>query len=226
MTKKRNLKLGYVIIGLFVLFCLLIVSVKMIDVRAIGPQNSVIGLASINGAVRDFIGVNYLWYDITELLGICALLTVPCFGILGLSQWIRRKSIRKVDEDLFLLAGFYVIVVICYIFFEVCIINYRPIILDGELEPSFPSSHIMLVICFMGTAMAQWYYRIQNVKIRNICMIISALLILLTIIGRVLSGVHWFTDCIGGVLLGSILTLAYIAIVRQFCMTILHKKKD
>ena len=219
MQSKIKIKL---LIGgiLTLLFAFLNVGLKIIDVQNIGPQNSEIGFATINEFFKNIIGVNEIWYDITELLGLLPIVTVLGFGIFGLIQFIKGKSLKKVDKDLIVLAIFYVVVVAIYIFYEIVVINYRPILIEGELEPSFPSSHILLAIGIMGTAIMKFQYRIKNKVLKVSAISISSLIILCTVVGRARSGVHWFTDILGGILISVALVLFYGAIIERI------KKKE
>ncbi len=205
----------FVISGvLFALFIALISAVLLIDVQAIGPQDSKIGLATLNGAVRDFFGSNEMWYNITEAFGLLALAAAGGFGVLGLYQLIRRKSIKSVDANILLLGAFYICVLASYVFFEVCVINYRPVLTEGELEASFPSSHTMLVVSIMATAAYQLVKRIKNIPVRYASLALCALVAIVTAFGRLACGVHWATDIFGGLLLSGALVFLYIAFCR------------
>ena len=196
--------------------------VKVVDVQAVGPENSNIGFATINRAVFIFFGDNPFWYNVTEVTGILALLVAAAFGLLGVAQLVTKKSITKVDTDIIILGGFYVLVMIFYVLFEVFIINYRPVILEEGLEASYPSSHSMLVFCIMITAIMQFRSRISEKRVLLIAEIVSIVIISVTVLGRLVSGVHWFTDILGGVLLGTALVMLYYSAVE--CMKYMRKK--
>ena len=214
MQKKS--KKPIIITGiLFLIFIFFTIMIKTIDVQPIGPEQSKIGFATLNQFIFNFFGVNLLWYDITDWLGIVAIVIALGFAILGLIQLIQRKSIWKIDLRILLLGVFYFIVVVFYIFFEFVIINYRPIILSQSLEASFPSSHTMIVICIMVTAMSQFHYYLQDKKVCLwIVEIASVLIIAVTVVGRLISGVHWFTDIVAGVLLSSSLVALYYSALK------------
>ena len=214
MTKRKiKLKMIAAVI-LLLLFGMLIYAVRNVDVQSIGPKNSEIGFAALNKAVNDLFGTHLIWYNITDWLGVAAILIAFGFACLGFYQLISRKSLKKVDADLYLLGAFYAVIMGVYVFFEICIINYRPIILYTDLEASFPSSHTMIVLCIMSTAIFQFNRRIHNNIVKKAVNGASILLIAITIIGRLISGVHWFTDIIGGLLIGTSLILFYIALVQ------------
>ncbi|MDE7425945.1 MAG: phosphatase PAP2 family protein [Lachnospiraceae bacterium] len=220
--KKKNQR-NFIITGaLFLAFILYTIAVKVVDVQAVGPENSNIGFATINRAVFIFFGDNPFWYNVTEVTGILALLVAAAFGLLGVAQLVTKKSITKVDTDIIILGGFYVLVMIFYVLFEVFIINYRPVILEEGLEASYPSSHSMLVFCIMITAIMQFRSRISEKRVLLIAEIVSIVIISVTVLGRLVSGVHWFTDILGGVLLGTALVMLYYSAVE--CMKYMRKK--
>ncbi len=210
-NRKNIILLGTA--GLFaVLFIILVVLVKCVDVAPIGPLGSTIGLATINSAIWDAIGVSQVWYDITDWLGIVALVVAGIFAVLGIYQLIKGKSLKKVDKDIIYLGIFYAIVLCAYVLFEFCIVNYRPVLMDGGLEASFPSSHTMLVVCIMGSSIYQCIHRIKQNLLKYSAVTVCSIIIAITVIGRLLSGVHWFTDIMGGIFLSTAFILAYIAV--------------
>ncbi len=194
-------------------FVMWTVAICFVDIRAIGPQGSSVGFAGINGFVHNLTGVHWGLYNITDWLGLIPIFVCMGFGILGLVQLIKRKSIRKVDYDIFVLGGFYIVTIAAYLFFESVVINYRPILIGGILEGSYPSSTTMLVMCVMPTASMQLSSRIKNKLLRNIVVITIIIFITFMVIGRIISGVHWFTDIVGGALLSVGLVMLYRAII-------------
>lgn len=208
---KDKTKRSFIITAiLFLLFIIFTVIVSCVDVQSIGPQGSEVGLATLNKAVFELLGANTTWYDITEMIGIFALAVAFGFALLGGAQLIKRKSIAKVDRQILILGVFYAAVVAMYILFEVVVINYRPIILETDLEASYPSSHTMMVICIMATAMMQFDRLFRKKKALHVVLnVISAVIIAVMVAGRLLSGVHWFTDIIAGALLASALVMLY-----------------
>ena len=197
-------------------FVLWTIAICYVDVCAIGPQGSSVGFAGINGFVHNLTGVHFSLYNITDWLGLVPIFVCMGFGILGLAQWIKRKSIRKVDYDIFVLGGFYIVTIAAYLFFESVVINYRPVLINGYLEASYPSSTTMLVMCVMPTAIMQLDSRIKNKVLRNIVVVTIIAFIAFMVIGRLVSGVHWFTDIAGGALLSAALVTMYYSVSKLY----------
>ena len=208
--KKRNLIISILLLMSSIIFIILL---KNIDIKCDAVNNSCIGFATINQFIFNKVGVNMLWYTITDWLGIIPILMSMVYTIIGIKQLIKRKSIKKVDAEIIILGIFYIVVISIYILFEKYIINYRPILINGFLEASFPSSHTLMTICLCGSSII-----INNRLFKNnftkIVNIISILIIVITIIGRFISGVHWFTDIIGGILISSFLLMIFYSIMN------------
>lgn len=212
--KNKNQKDFCIAICILLAFLLWTVAIQFIDVQAIGPQESSVGFATINQLVFNLTGVHMSLYTITDWLGLVPLMFVMGFGTLGLIQWIKRKHLLKVDYNILILGGFYIVVMAVYALFEMVVVNYRPVLIGGILESSYPSSTTMLVMCVMPTAIMQFNARIKNnVLKRSVASAIIAFIVFM-VIGRLVSGVHWFTDIIGGALFSTGLVLLYRVIIR------------
>ena len=207
--KKRNLRNIGVTVGLFASFILWTVAITILDVQAIGPNGSSVGFATFNGLFHKLTGVHMEIYTITDWLGLIPLCFALGFAILGLVQLIQRKSFLKVDYSILVLGGFYILVIASYLFFEKFVINYRPVLIEGNLEASYPSSTTLLVLCIMPTAMMLLNTRIRNNTTKKVILSLLAIFTAFMVIGRLISGVHWFTDIIGGVLLSTGLVMLY-----------------
>ena len=207
--RKKMFFMGAGFLGAFVLWTVL---VSYVDVRAIGQNASSVGFATMNGYVHNLTGVNILLYTITDWLGLVPIGVAFGFAVLGLVQWVGRKSLFKVDRSILALGGFYIIVLAMYIFFEIVVINYRPVLIDGYLEASYPSSTTMLVMCVMPTAMMQLHARIKSDVFRRCVLISIAAFTAFMVIGRLASGVHWLTDIIGGALVSAGLVITYASV--------------
>ena len=218
--KKKVVAAGLCIL----LFLVVILLVKTVDVQAIGPEETSIGLAGINGAIHETTGVRMLWYRITNYLGILSILTAVCFACLGLYQLIRRRSLKKVDREILVLGGLYVVLAVVYVFFEFVVISERPIIMPGDehVEASFPSTHTMLAYVILGSAMIILDKYVSNQRLCGLLQAIAGILIFAAVFGRLLSGVHWFTDILGGILLSSALLILFAGFLD---LTVKHKNE-
>lgn len=212
---KRNS--FYVGLGLLLLFVIWTIALRLVDVEPIGPQGSRVGFASLNQMIHNITGVHLSLYTITDWLGLVPIGFMAYFGILGLFEWIKRKSLLKVDYSILTLGGFYIIVLMVYILFEVFVLNYRPILINGYLEASYPSSTTMLAMCVMPTSIMQLNVRIKNIFIKRCMTILMIVFTSFMVIGRLVSGVHWISDIIGGALFsgGIVLLYYFIQLLRK-----------
>lgn len=199
MNKKKKLFLAScILLFIAIVYTLL---VKYVDVSNIAPDGSNVGFASINSKFKDLVGLNMTWYKITKYLGLIPIAMCGCYALLGLYQLIKTKSLKKVDMHIYALGVFYIIFAIIYILFEKVALNYRPFMIDGELEASFPSTHTLLAICICGSSLLASKYFIKNETILKATNIFTWLVMLAIVIGRTISGVHWLTDIIGGIII-------------------------
>ena len=220
--KKKNYKDLHVSLFMLTAFILWTIAVSFIDVKAIGPEGSSVGFATVNSAIRNFIGVHMSLYHITDWLSLVPIFVAMGFAVLGLVQWIKRKKLSKVDYSIFVLGGFYIVVFSVYILFEFVTVNYRPVLISGILETSYPSSTTLLVLCVMPTAIMQLKSRINNTLIRKYASLFITAFIIFMVTGRLISGVHWFTDIVGGALLSTSLVMMY----RFFVSLMANEKND
>lgn len=213
---KDNNKL--INIGLIVGCILFTLLVKFVDVSSIGPDGSSVGFSTINNFFHNLIGVNMTFYTLSEICGYVPLLMVAGYGVVGVLQLIKRKSIFKVDKEILAIGVFYVIVLAIYVFFEKVIINYRPTLIDGELEASYPSSHTILALFICGSTIILNRFRFKRIKAAQYENSLAFLFMGLVLVGRIISGVHWFSDILGGVIIS--VTLLY-----SFYNTLIYLKE-
>jgi len=212
MKRKSKIRFisGLIFITLFIMWTLAVVSV---DVKPVGVNGTSVGFATLNTWFHNLTGVNMTLYNITDWAGLVPIFICMFFGLVGLVQLIKRKSLSKADLDIIALGIYYIIVISSYIIFEMIPINYRPILINGFLECSYPSSTTLLVLSVMPTVIFQSNKRMQNPKIKKTTMFITIVFSLFMVIGRLVSGVHWLTDIIGSCFLSAGLFYIYKAIV-------------
>ena len=201
--------------GLMIAFAVWTLLIMFFDVRPVGPNGSSVGFAALNVWFHKLTGVHMLIYTITDWLGLVPIIICLWFAGVGLSQWIKRRNLTKVDADILLLGAYYILVIAGYSFFEMVPINYRPILINGYLEASYPSSTTLLVLSVLPTLKYQTDRRTANSAIRKAVKAFVVVFSCFMVIGRLLSGVHWFTDIVGGVLLSAGLFCIYEGAVQM-----------
>lgn len=193
---KRLLFSGLSLMMVFVLWTAMVITV---DVKPAGVNGSDIGFSTLNIRFHSLTGVNMSLYTITDWAGLVPILVCFVFGVAGLVQLIKRRSLKKVDSDIILSGVYYIVVIFFYLIFESIIINYRPVLIEGYMESSYPSSTTLLVLCVMPTLSFLINRRLKNSIPKYVINVFAVLFSVFMVAGRLLSGVHWLTDIIGAV---------------------------
>ena len=173
--------------------------VQTVDVRQAGQAGAAVGFAAWNCFVHGSLGVHMWLYTLTDWLGLVPVAVAMVFGI----------------RDMIFLGLYYVVVIFCYLFFEMFPINYRPILIEGRMEASYPSSTTLLVLCVMPTLVFQVKRRVKHSFIQKITAALAMAFSVFMVVGRLISGVHWLTDIVGSVLLSVGLFNIYRFMARE-----------
>jgi len=198
MKEKRLLWIGYILIAGFVIWTLLI---QAVDVQPLGINGTNIGFATINCWFHRLTGVHMVIYTITDWIGIIPVFICIIFGGIGCVQLLKRRSLLKVDYDIIFLGAYYILVILGYSIFEMIPINYRPVLIEGFMEASYPSSTTLLVLCVMPTLIEQVNRRSENEIFKKVIKALVICFSVFMVFGRLVSGVHWLTDIIGSIML-------------------------
>jgi undecaprenyl-diphosphatase len=215
-NKRKYLTISIIMFLISIVYTIL---VKTIDVRPIGPNNSYVGFSYINEIFKNILTYNKAFYKISKYAGFIPFIFVCFYALVGLNELIDKKSLKKVDIRLLILGGFYVLFVLVYVLFEKLAINYRPVIVDGSLEASYPSTHTLLALLLCGSFIIMNNSMLKNNNIRKYLNLFSYILMFIIVITRFLSGVHWFSDIIGGI----IISICLLSIFKTFILY-LYKK--
>lgn len=211
--KREGKKLLCLGMGCIITFTIWTWLIQKVDVQSVGQNGTDIGFATFNCWFHKLTGAHMKIYTLTDWLGLVPIFVCLIFGMLGLIQLIKRRSLLKVDSDIIFLGIYYVIVIFGYLIFEMIPINYRPILIEGIMEASYPSSTTLLVLSVMPTLVFQTNRRLENMTVKKIIFIITTAFSVFMVMGRLISGVHWFTDIVGSVMLSAGLFYMYKATV-------------
>lgn len=209
-NEKKSLLMGSIFLAMFAGWTALILTV---DVQPLGQNGTRIGFAAFNCWFHRFTGVNMAIYTITDWMGLVPAVICLIFAGIGLVQLIKRRSLFRVDADIMILGVYFVIVFLAYAIFEMIPINYRPILIEGRMEASYPSSTTLLVLSVMPALIEQIQRRLSGIMAKRIITIAAIAFSVFMVAGRLVSGVHWFTDIVGGGLLSAGLFQLYKAAV-------------
>ena len=207
-------------ITLTVLFIIFTIIVKTVDVYYIAANNSNIGLYTINSNVKAWVESLNKMSTMTKLsdgILIFSFVFPLVYLIVGIVQWIKRKSLKLVDPHLFVLAGLYVAMVAIYFIFEIAKVNFAPIF-DGKLKPSYPSTHVFFTSCFFfsGIYAAIHLINIEKKYLRAITYALVIFMLLLAGFMRLLSGNHWCTDIFASYILTGMVLSTFIYVYNLF----------
>lgn len=195
---RRLLTTGSILIACFIVWTLLI---QKVDVQPLGVEGTDIGFATINCWFHELTGVHMEIYTVTDWLGLVPIFVCMIFGGVGCVQLIKRRSLFKVDYDIVILGIYYFLVILVYLIFEMIPINYRPILIEGFMEKSYPSSTTLLVLGVMPTVIEQVSRRTENVVVKNVIKVMVISFSIFMVLGRLIAGVHWLTDIVGSIML-------------------------
>lgn len=209
-SEKKSLLMESISLAMFAVWTVLILTV---DVQPLGQNGTSIGFATFNCWFHHFTGVNMAIYTITDWMGLVPVVICLVFAGVGLVQLLKRRSLFRVDADIMILGVYFVIVFLAYAIFEMIPINYRPILIEGRIEASYPSSTTLLVLSVMPVLIEQIQRRLSGIRVKQIITIAAIAFSVFMVTGRLVSGVHWFTDIIGGELLSAGLFKLYKAVV-------------
>lgn len=211
MKKVRN---DFIMAGVVLLISIIFtILVSTVDVQPSGISGTNLGFSTINHSVFDSIGTNDAIYLASEILGYIFIIPAAFFAVLGIIQLIKRKNFKKVDLHFYALLGLYIAVAATYVFFELVAVNYRPILIDGKAEASYPSSHTMLAITVLLSSFLMICRLVKNRTIKFVALGVTVVCSVAMAILRLYSGVHWATDIIGGILISVSLVLIFNAVL-------------
>lgn len=199
-SEKKSLLIGSTFLAMFAVWTALI---QTVDVQPLGQNGTSIGFATFNCWFHHFTGVNMAIYTITDWMGLVPVTVCLIFAGVGLVQLIKRRSLFKVDADIIILGVYFAIVFLAYAIFEMIPINYRPILIEGRMEASYPSSTTLLVLSVIPALIEQIQRRLSAIRVKRIITIAAIAFSVFMVTGRLVSGVHWFTDIVGGELLSA-----------------------
>lgn len=202
----KNIKKEYYFISiLFILFVILTIFVSLGKLDTIDKVvfDNIIRLK--NASLTGFL---YVITQLASTIGTFALLLIISF------IFIKHKSFSDFKYVIINVASG---VVLMYVIKNI-IRRIRPTwkwITQGGF--SYPSGHTISSVLLYGTLILLVNKKISNVKLKRILTIMLCIMIVLTGVSRIYFGVHYLSDVLGSILLGSIiLIISNIFMNREF----------
>ena len=215
--KKNKLKINAILSGVLTLcFVLFTILVKCVDTAYVGATDKKIGFSSLNAIFYNNIQVSDLFDKLSDVLMIISIAIIALAVVVSVVQLVKRKSLKKIDREFYAFAIVLVLMVCVYVMFEIIDLNFRPVLIDGKVEASYPSSHTMLELTVFMCLMVYGLSNLKSNKQKIICSLVLGALIIAVVLFRVLSGMHWATDIIASIILSLMLTSYYILINAIF----------
>lgn len=210
---KHRFGMAFLIFAAFVLFTL---AVAFVDVKPVGPFGSEVGFAMLNGTMHEVLPFRNVPYQLSKVVEYLCFAVVGFFALGGAMQFMKSHTFSGVDGDIRALGVTYIITAAFYVGFDILIVNYRPVLRDEGLEASYPSSHTLLIVVVLGTLALLLKKRIRNVFVRRIAIFVTRVIEIGGVLARLLSGVHWLSDILGGIILALSLVELYRGLSRAF----------
>ena len=195
----------------FTLFIVLFILLKTVDVKEVG-----------------LYGLNHTYYHeynkVLDIISDVIFYIVLAFNIflIGFVIYKMVKKKEKIDYKFLVYVLVLSLGIIIWLLFDyVFKINNRPNIIDGKVEASFPSTHVLLTTYIMLSS-PYIFLKMDGKKglenqnklgFEEIITIIFMAIMLVMVILRLYSGMHWLTDCVAGLLLGIFLFGIYYLII-------------
>ena len=208
MNAKKRFIAGSALLAIFIIFTLLI---TLVDVKASGESGAMVGFSSVNSAFFECFGSNDGLDTVSDVILLLSFAYVFGFALVGALQLIKRKSLFKVDKHVLLMGALMVVLAIIYVVFELFEINCRPILVDGVLEASYPSTHVLFSTTILASSTLLLQRMVKNRRLLIAAYGITASLGILGIVSRTLSGAHWITDIVASVILSLALVTLFSA---------------
>ena len=184
--------------------------VAALDVQTVDGQR--LGLATVNGWWRDLVGVNAAWRVVSDVVAVGTVLGVVGLLMVQIVAVVRGRGLRPVVRDWWVVDLVLISLGICYGLFQIVVINYRPLLVRGVAEASYPSSHVLLFATVWPLLILTLWRMTKRRWVRVTVPVMGMMVMLTGIVARALSGYHWLSDVVGGVLLGATLVAWYLAL--------------